>query len=62
MKTELYIKKNGRDSFDLIKGSLIWDKCCAFQIHSWIADEAMKVIPFGVKGKAKYKITIEKVE
>lgn len=62
MKTELYIKKNGKDSFDLIKGVVCWEKMSAFQMNSWIADESLKVIPFGVKGKGKFKITIEQVE
>lgn len=62
MKTELYIVKRGRDSFNLIKGSICWEKICAFQVHSWVADESLKVIPVGVKGKGKFKITIEKIE
>lgn len=62
MKTEIYIKKNGRDNYDFIKGSLVWKRCCSFQINAWIADEATQVIQAGVDVKKEYKITIEEVE
>lgn len=62
MKTELFIKKNGKDSYDLIRGALCWEKVCLFQVHSWIADESIKVLPVGIKGKGKFKITIEQIE
>lgn len=62
MKTELYIKKNSKDSFDLIKGPFCWKKISAFQVYSWIADESKKVLPIGVRGKGKFKITIEQIE
>lgn len=62
MKKELYVVKNGKDSFDLIKNFTIWCKVSAFQMNSWIADECLKIIPVGVKGKGKFKITIEQIE
>lgn len=62
MKTEIYIKKNGPDNYDFIKGSLVWERCCSFQINSWIADEATQLIQFGARLKKTYKITIEEVE
>jgi hypothetical protein len=62
MKTELYIKKNGKDSFDLTRGSVCWEKVCALQVYSWISVESMRTIPVGIKGKGKYKITIEELE
>lgn len=62
MKAELYVKKNGKDSFDLIKNYVCWEKVCAFQVNSWIADECLKIIPMGVKGKGEFKITIEQIK
>lgn len=62
MKTELYIVKNGKDSFDLIKGAIRWEKVSAFKMNSWIADESLKIIPCGIKGKGKFKVTIERIE
>jgi hypothetical protein len=62
MKTELYIKKNGKDSFDLRIGSAVWEKVSALQVYSWIYVEFMRTIPVGTIGRGNYKITIEELE
>lgn len=62
MKTELYIKKKGKDSYDLTMGPVCWESVCALQVYSWIFVESMRTIPVGIKGKGKFKITIEELE